>query len=51
MGHGIVAFADAATAAAFATRQGGEIVALEDLVRRPDRLALGREPKKAEGHP
>lgn len=41
MGHGIVAFADAGAANAFTKAEGGAVVALEDLVRNPGRLALG----------
>jgi copper chaperone NosL len=48
MGHGIVAFADASAARTFAARHAGEVVALEDLVRRPERLALGSEPQTFE---
>lgn len=38
MGSGIVAFADGAAAEAFAAANGGTAVALEDLVRDPERL-------------
>ncbi|HZR81572.1 MAG TPA: nitrous oxide reductase accessory protein NosL [Candidatus Binatia bacterium] len=51
MGHGIVAFADAAAAGSFVAEHGGEAVALEEVVRSRERLALrtsqdeaGREP-------
>jgi copper chaperone NosL len=47
MGHGIVAFADAGAASAFAVQRGGRIVALEELVHEPDRLA--RSTSRGEG--
>jgi copper chaperone NosL len=34
MGHGLVAFADAGAARRFAARLGGEVVALDEIVRR-----------------
>ncbi|MEW6271823.1 MAG: nitrous oxide reductase accessory protein NosL [Thermodesulfobacteriota bacterium] len=48
MGHGLVAFADAAEARAFAARHGGALIALEDVVRAPDRLALQHVPRRVE---
>lgn len=39
MGYGIVAFSDAGAARTFAEQPGAELVALEDLVRDPARLA------------
>jgi copper chaperone NosL len=48
MGHGVVAFADASAARAFAVRHGGEVVALEELVRSPERVALRHPPHGAE---
>jgi copper chaperone NosL len=45
MGYGLVAFADAAAARAFAERSGGDVVALEEVLREPGRLAgAGRIP-------
>lgn len=43
MGSGIVAFRDEAAARSFATAMGGQLVALEQIVREPDRLARGGE--------
>lgn len=39
MGHGIVAFADAAAARSFAAEHGGEMVTIEELVRARDQIA------------
>ncbi len=50
MGHGIVAFADPEEARAFAARHGGTTVALEELVRSPERLARSAH-RGSEGRP
>ena len=43
MGYGIVAFKDATAAAAFARTQGGEVLALEDILREPARVVPVRK--------
>ena len=42
MASGLVAFADASAAAAFARSVGGEVVTLEALLRNPQRFAAAR---------
>jgi len=45
MGSGLVAFADADAARRFAERHGGDVVALDDVLREPGQLAdAGRVP-------
>ena len=47
MGSGIVAFKDQAAAAHFAQAQGGDVVALEDILREPGRVVPVRKQRAA----